>query len=162
MPDQTRLLNRPLTIRLCLTFLILEGAVIGVHALFFPRYFYEEFFLGAGWLKMMGPYSEHLTRDAGALYLGITVATYHAARRLTPDYVQGICMAQAVAAFPHMIYHIVNWRMSGFWQMIPQAGTLFITVVIALVGVVQSRRHEHETAATSQQRPAAAASATRR
>lgn len=146
MPNLTRAPNRPLIIRLCLLFLILEGLVIGVHALFFPRYFYEEFFLGAGWLKAMGPYSEHLTMDAGALYLGMTIATFHAARRMTPDYVQGICIAQAVAAFPHMCYHIYHWRMSGFVDTIPQAGTLFVTVVIGLVGAFVSRRHEQETA----------------
>ncbi|WP_070194831.1 hypothetical protein [Streptomyces oceani] len=162
MPNPTHSPNRPLIIRLCLTFLILEGLVIGVHALFFPRYFYEEFFLGASWLQEMGAYSEHLTRDAGALYLGLTVATYHAARRLTPDYVQGICMANAVAAFPHMIYHMVNWRMSGFWDTVPQAGTLFITVVIALVALAVSRRHERETPTSPPRGPAASAPATRR
>jgi hypothetical protein len=161
MPD-TNQPNRPLLIRLCLGFLVLEGLVIGIHALFFPRYFYDHFFLGAGWLKSMGPYSEHLTRDAGALYLGLTVVTYHAGRKLIPDYVQGVCAANAVAAFPHMIYHIVNWRMSGFWNMVPQAGTLFITVVIALVALAVSRRHAQETAAGPRLRPAASAPATRR
>lgn len=161
MSDPTGTKNRPLLIRLCLLFCILEGLVIGIHALFFPRYFYEQFFLGAGWLKAFGPYSEHLTRDAGALYLAITVITIHAARRLIPDYVQGVCVGQAVAAFPHMIYHIAMWRMSGFWPMIPQAGTLFLTVVIALIGFDQSRRHAREQVALPLERPMPTAPAAR-
>lgn len=141
--------DRTFWIRAGLGALILEGLVIGVHALFFPRYFYDHFFLGANWLPKLGAYSEHLVRDAGALYLGITVATVYAARRLTPDFVQGVALANAVAALPHMIYHLAHAKQSGYLQTVPQAGTLLGTVAISLVvfGLAREEQHAAERAA---------------
>jgi hypothetical protein len=43
--------------------LAFEAGLIGVHALFFPHYFYSEFLLGRGWVQMLPPYNEHITRD---------------------------------------------------------------------------------------------------
>jgi hypothetical protein len=124
--------NRPLWIRLGLLALASEGLVIGLHALFFPRYFYDHFFLGAGWLTKLGEYSEHLTRDAGALYLGITIPTIWAAVKLTPEFVQAMAIGNVVAAFPHMIFHLAHHHESGNLDTVPQAGTLLLTVLIGL------------------------------
>jgi hypothetical protein len=136
--------KRALRIRLGLGTLVLEGLVIGIHALLFPRYFYEHFFLGAGWLTKLGPYSEHLTRDAGALYLGLTIPTVWAVRRLTPDLVQPVALGNAFAAFPHMLYHLAHHHDSGDLATVPQAGTLLLTVVIALYVYRLSREQQQE------------------
>jgi hypothetical protein len=108
------------------------GAVIGIHALFFPSYFYHHFFLGADWMPKLGPYSQEMTRTAGALYLGITVPAVVALRRPTPRLLIVVGWANAVAAFPHMIYHLAEEYRSGFVQTIPQAGTLFLTIVVGI------------------------------
>jgi hypothetical protein len=108
------------------------GIVIGIHALFFPSYFYHHFFLGADWLPKLGPYSQELTRTAGALYLGITVPVGVALLRPTPCLLIAAGWANAVAAFPHMIYHLAQEYRSGFVQTVPQAGTLFLTIVMGI------------------------------
>lgn len=108
------------------------GIVIGIHALFFPSYFYHHFFLGADWLPKLGPYSQEMTRTAGALYLGITVPAVVALLRPTPRLLIAAGWANAVAAFPHMIYHLAQEYRSGFVQTIPQAGTLFLTIVMGI------------------------------
>lgn len=140
-------------LRLGLFLLASEGLVIGVHALFFPHYFYENFFLGAGWLTKLGPYSEHLTRDAGALYLGLTVVTVWAMVRLVPDLVYAAAVANAVAAAPHMIYHLAHSQQSGDLATVPQAGTLLLTVLISLGLVFVARTGEREKAGTARSRP---------
>jgi hypothetical protein len=108
------------------------GIVIGVHALFFPSYFYHHFFLGADWLPKLGPYSQEMTRTAGALYLGITVPGVIALFRPAPRLLIAVGWGNAAAAFPHMIYHIAQEYRSGFVQTIPQAGTLFLTIVVGI------------------------------
>ena len=83
-------MNRPgLYLRLGLGMLAVEAGLIGVHAQFFPTYFYREFLFGRGWVQMLPPYNEHITRDLGALYLGFFVLLAFAAVRLSKDLVNG-------------------------------------------------------------------------
>jgi hypothetical protein len=140
-------------LRLGLFLLTAEGLVIGVHALFFPHYFYEKFFLGAGWLTKLGPYSEHLTRDAGALYLGLTVVTVYAMVKLSPDLVYAAAAANAVAAFPHMVFHFAHTQESGGLATVPQAGTLLLTVLLSIGLIFVARTGEKEAAGTARTRP---------
>jgi hypothetical protein len=117
---------------LLLLLLIGAGVVIGGHALFFPSYFYHHFLLGADWLPKLGPYSQEMTQIAGALYLGITVPAVIALIRPTPRLLIAVGWANAVAAFPHMVFHVSMEYMSGFGETIPQAGFLFVTVVAGI------------------------------
>ncbi len=139
-------------LRLGLFLLASEGLVIGVQALFLPHYFYEKFFLGAGWLTKLGPYSEHLTRDAGALYLGLTVVTVWAMVKLVPDLVYAAAAANAVAAFPHMVFHFAHSQQSGGLETVPQAGTLLATVLISVGLIFVARTGEREKAGTARAR----------
>lgn len=127
-----------------LLLLIGAGLVIGGTALFFPSYFYHHFLLGADWLPKLGAYSQEMTQIAGALYLGMTVPAVIALLRPTPRMLIAVGWVNAIAAFPHMVYHISMEYMSGFFQTIPQAGFLFITIVAGIATA--------EIARTGQQR----------
>jgi hypothetical protein len=117
---------------LLLLLLIGAGVVIGGNALFFPSYFYHHFLFGADWMPKLGPYSQEMTQYAGALYLGMTVPAVIALIRPTPRLLIAVGWLNAVAAFPHMVFHISMEYMSGFAETIPQAGFLFITVVAGI------------------------------
>jgi hypothetical protein len=129
-----------------LLLLVLAGAglLIGGTALFTPSYFYHKFLFGAAWMPVLGPYSQEMTQIAGALYLGLTVPAVIAIFRPAPRLLIAVGWANAVAAFPHMVFHISMEYMSGFWQTIPQAGFLFITIVAGIMTA--------EIARTGQQR----------
>jgi hypothetical protein len=137
-----RLTKRELLItQLLLLALIGEGVVIGIHALFFPHYFYEHFLLGADWMPALGPYNQEMTRTAGALYLGLSALPVLALVKPVPRLLQAAGTANAFAAFPHMVYHLTMANMSGA-QTIPQAGTLALTVAAGIALVVLARGGE--------------------
>jgi hypothetical protein len=132
-----------LWVKLLLLALIGEGVVIGVHALFFPHYFYQHFLLGANWLPKLGPYNQEMTRTAGALYLGLSVPGMLALLRPTPRLLQAYGAINAIAAFPHMVYHLTMANMSGYTETIPQAGALFATVIGGAALIEISRNGQH-------------------
>ncbi len=100
--------RRELVVRGGLLLLAGEALVIGVHALFFPKYFYNQFLFGRGWVQMLPPYNEHITRDLGALYLGFFVILAYAVWKLSKDLVNGAILGFVAATVPHMIFHIVH------------------------------------------------------
>ena len=100
--------RRELVVRGGLLLLAGEALLIGVHALFFPEYFYNQFLFGRGWVQMLPPYNEHITRDLGALYLGFSVILGYAVWKLSKDLVNGAILGFVAATVPHMIFHIVH------------------------------------------------------
>lgn len=134
--------STPLLLRLVLLSLALESAVIAVHALFFPRYFYEQFLLGRGWVMMLPPYNEHITRDLGALYLGFFVVLAFAAWKLTRDLVNAANLGFVVATTPHMIFHALHTHDAPILlDKILQVGLLAATVALGGVVWALARRH---------------------
>jgi hypothetical protein len=56
--------------------LALFAASVGVWAQFAPHSFYTSFPLpGRHWVSALGPYNEHMTRDAGGLFLAMLVVS---------------------------------------------------------------------------------------
>ena len=54
--------------------LAVTAAVVGTWAAAFPMSFYNDFpGFRRGWVSTLSPYSEHLIRDVGALYLALLV-----------------------------------------------------------------------------------------
>jgi hypothetical protein len=131
-----------------LLLLVGAGAVIGVQALFFPSYFYHHFLLGADWMPVLGPFSQEMTQVAGALYLGMTVPAVIALLRPAPRLLIAVGWANAVAAFPHMVYHISDEYKSGFVQTIPQAGFLFVTIIAGIATAEIARSGQRRYFAT--------------
>jgi hypothetical protein len=93
--------------------LALTPALIGIWATAAPRGFFDDF-PGAGhhWVSAVGAYDEHLVRDVGALYLGSLVLLGFAWAWLERRLVQAALVSYAVAALPHLIYHLT--ALDGF------------------------------------------------
>lgn len=129
-----------IALRVTLGALAFECALIGVQALFFPNYFYNEFLLGRGWSAMLPPYSEHMTRDAGALYLGFFVTLTWAAVRLSRELVLAAVAGFAVATLPHMVYHAFHLdSATEMFDKVSQVGALALTLVVC-VGILELYR----------------------
>jgi len=96
-------------VRIGLTVLAVQGAVLGVWAGFAPRSFYDDFpGLGRNWVSVDGPYNEHLVRDVGWLNLALTVATVWAAVTLARSLVLAVLVGWLVADLPHLVYHAAH------------------------------------------------------
>ncbi len=122
--------RRELVVRGGLLLLAGEALLIGVHALFFPWYFYNHFLFGRGWVKMLPPYNEHITRDLGALYLGFAVILGYAVWKLSKDLVNGAILGFVAATIPHMIFHIIHADDAPLLiDKVLQVGLLAVTVV---------------------------------
>jgi hypothetical protein len=125
--------RRELVVRGGLLLLAGEALVIGVHALFFPKYFYNQFLFGRGWVQMLPPYNEHITRDLGALYMGFFVILAYAVWKLSKDLVNGAILGFVAATVPHMIFHIVHAEDAPLLiDRVLQVGLLAITVVFGV------------------------------
>lgn len=137
-----------LLLRIGILALAFESALIGVQALFFPLYFYEEFFLGRGWVAMLPPYNEHITRDLGALYLGFFVVLAFGAYKLTKDVVNGAVLGFLVATIPHMVFHALHTDDAPMMlDKILQVGLLALTVLLCIAILLVGRRYFKSIAA---------------
>jgi hypothetical protein len=127
--------------------LAFEAGLIGVHALFFPQYFYSEFLLGRGWVQMLPPYNEHITRDLGALYLGFFFLMSYAAVKLSRDLVNGAIVSFMVATIPHMVFHAIHTEDAPLLiDKILQVGLLALTVAFGVLLLWLGRRYFDGTA----------------
>ena len=86
----------------------ISGLVVGVQALFVPKYFYDEFPLGRGWVAMDPPYNEHLVRDVGAFNLALAVITLVAILIRSPLAARLAALAWLVFSVPHGIFHATH------------------------------------------------------
>ncbi|HEX7212489.1 MAG TPA: hypothetical protein VF241_16325 [Propionibacteriaceae bacterium] len=111
-------------------------AIVGVWGLLAPMSFYRSFPLpGHGWVSLLPPYNEHLTRDVGELSLALTVLLVAAA--VTGQWLLSVVaiIATAVYAVPHAVYHALH--LEGFptgdavAQMVGIALQLVLTAVVA-------------------------------
>ncbi|MET8029967.1 hypothetical protein [Streptomyces avermitilis] len=77
----------PINLRRALLWVLaLAGAYTGVWAYFAPRNWHARFpGFGRNWLPQLGPYNEHLSKDAGAMLLALTVLTLFALRYVRND-----------------------------------------------------------------------------
>jgi hypothetical protein len=86
----------------------ISGLVVGVQALFAPRYFYDEFPFGRGWVAMDPPFNEHLVRDVGAFNLALAVITFVAIAMRSPLAARLAALAWLVFSVPHGIFHATH------------------------------------------------------
>lgn len=93
--------------------LAVTPAFVGIWATASPRGFYDDFpGVGGSWVAMVGAYDEHLVRDVGALYLGTLVLLGLTWLWLDRRLVQAALASYAVAALPHLVYHLT--ALDGF------------------------------------------------
>lgn len=95
--------------RIALGYLGIVALQIGVWAQFAPRSFYDDFpGLGRTWVRVDGPYNEHLVRDVGGLYLALAVVVGVALVSLARSLVFAASVAVLASAVPHVIYHVTH------------------------------------------------------
>jgi hypothetical protein len=92
-----------------LIFLGASNVVVGLWAQLAPKSFYDDFpGFGRHWVRVDGPYNEHLVRDVGGLNLALAVVTLAAAATLLPLLVRVAAVAWLVYGVPHFLYHLAN------------------------------------------------------
>jgi hypothetical protein len=93
-------------VRVLLIVLGVGNIPIGLWAAFAPRSFYDDFpGFGREWVRVDGPYNEHLMRDFGALNLALAVVTIAAVITLARPLVIAVAIAWLAWGVPHLVYH---------------------------------------------------------
>jgi hypothetical protein len=116
--------------RVALWILAAEAALVAVPALLAPRYFYDSFPLGASWVDLLPPYNQHLISDVGGFYLAFALLFAWAAIRLRRPLIVPLCIAWAIAALVHFVYHVTH--LDGFDAADAIAQTVSLALVVAL------------------------------
>ena len=80
---------------------------LGIWATFAPRSFYDDYpGFGREWVRVDGPYNEHLVRDFGALNLALAVVTIAALVTFGRPLVIAAAVAWLAWGVPHLVYHL--------------------------------------------------------
>jgi nucleoside-diphosphate-sugar epimerase len=111
--------------RLMLWILAVTAFSLGGQAAFFPRYFYDQFPFGRGWVAMDGRYNEHLIRDFGELNLALFVLTICAIFVGTRTIARIAAASWIVYSVPHLVYHLRHLSM-------PMSGAEKVALVVSL------------------------------
>lgn len=120
--------------------------VVGIWALVFPSSFFADFPAGLGWVALLPPYNEHLTRDVGGLSLGFAVmfaaTVVHPHRQLATVSLVG----WLTAVVPHLVFHVTHLEGFDARDAVAQTFGLAIVVVIPilLLALIWRRRFEGE------------------
>jgi hypothetical protein len=98
--------RRLLIVRIMLVVLAVQGAIVGLWAVFAPHSWYTSFpGFGMRWISMDGPYNHHLAGDVGAFFLALTAVTIAAL------VINGTAVARVAGlgwltfGLPHFVYH---------------------------------------------------------
>jgi hypothetical protein len=95
-------------LRAALALLALSAAAVGLPATIAPRAFYDSWPLGRAWVSALPSYNEHLVSDVGGFYLAFAVLFAWAAFRPSRQLVVPVCVAWAVAAALHLVFHVTH------------------------------------------------------
>jgi hypothetical protein len=127
-------------IRVALGYLTLTSVVIGTWAQFAPRSFYDHFpGFGRAWVRVDGPYNEHLVRDVGGLNLALTVLLVAASITMTRAMVTTAAIASFASGVPHLTYHLFHTDLLDTGDVVASIGGLVLFAVLAVALVVVSR-----------------------
>lgn len=128
--------------RISLVVIGLTSVYVGVFAYFATEAWYATFpGFGLRWLPQLGPYNEHLAKDAGAAYLSFAVLSLVALA-----YVRGQVVVRLVGAalltfnLLHFVYHLTMLHMYEPRDQVLNVLVLGLTVVLSVVLVVPSRQ----------------------
>jgi nucleoside-diphosphate-sugar epimerase len=121
-------------VRLLLWLMAFGSVGVALQALLTPRSFYDDFPLGRGWVRMDGPYNQHLIRDVGSLNLALVVLVLAALFVSTRTLARVAAVVYLVNAIPHFAYHARHINMAGM-EAADKVGIL-VTLGLAVVGPV--------------------------
>ncbi len=117
----------------------LASLVVGDWAGFVPHSFYDSFpGLGRHWVRVDGPYNQHLVRDVGTLNLALGLLAAVAAWRATAPLVRTAAAALLVYGIPHFLYHLTHLSPYGTGDKIANLTALGVAVVLPAVALLAS------------------------
>jgi hypothetical protein len=128
---------RNAVVRVALAILALVSAELGFWAAFAPRSFFDDYpGLGRHWVRVDGPYSEHLVRDFGALNLALAVVTVVALITLGRPLVIAVAIAWLAWGIPHLVYHLRHLDVFSTGDKVANVVGLVAVPVLAVVVLV--------------------------
>lgn len=117
-------------LRIALAGIAFTALLPGLQATLGPESFYNGFPLGRGWVELLPPYNEHLTRDVGAFYLAFALLFAWAAVSLQRALIVPLAVAWSLFSALHAAFHITH--LDGFGTGDAIAQTTGLLAVIAL------------------------------
>ncbi|QJU55196.1 hypothetical protein SCB71_19380 [Herbiconiux sp. KACC 21604] len=124
--------------RVVLWFLSALAAVIGVWSMVFPLEWYETFPDGSAtwgfgpWIRLDGPFNEHLIRDVGAMYLALAGAGTVAALSRSLTAARAVAVAWIVFSAPHLVYHLGHLHGLATLDAVAEPISLALTLVLPI------------------------------
>jgi hypothetical protein len=127
--------------------LAVVGLYTGVWAYFSPTSWYANFpGFGLSWLPQLGPYNEHLAKDAGAMFLALAILTI-----ITLRSVQNTRLVQTTGAVwlvfnvLHFSFHVQHLDMYSTRDQVLNVvflGALVLMAALLLVPALPGRRDD--------------------
>ncbi|MFC1436813.1 hypothetical protein ABUW04_00955 [Streptacidiphilus sp. N1-10] len=113
----------------------------GIWAYFSPTSWYADFpGLGLSWLPQLGPYNEHLSKDAGAMFLALAVLTAVTLRSVHDTrLVRTTGAVWLVFNVLHFGYHVQHLDMYGTRDQVLNVVFLSALVLLAALLLVPDR-----------------------
>jgi hypothetical protein len=119
---------------------------LGIWATFAPRSFYDDYpGFGREWVRVDGPYNEHLVRDFGALNLALDVVTIVALVTLSRPWVIAVAVAWLAWGVPHLVYHLRHLDVYATDDKVLNVIALSALPVLAVVVLVLTLRRPART-----------------
>ncbi len=129
--------------------LALTAAFPGAWATAAPRSFFTSFPLpGHPWVAALPPFNEHLTRDAGGLFLALFVISVWSAVRPRQETPPMAGLAWEAFAVPHLIFHSLHTETLSTADAVGSIAALGATVLLAGLLLVPGRRSAAKGSAT--------------
>ncbi|MFJ9245448.1 hypothetical protein [Streptomyces sp. NPDC101776] len=121
---------------LSLGLLAVVSLYTGLWAYFSPTGWYANFpGLGLKWLPQLGPYNEHLAKDAGAMFLALACLTLIALRQVrNTRLVQTTGAVWLVFNVLHFSYHVQHLDMYGTRDQV--LNVVFLAALVLLAAVL--------------------------
>jgi hypothetical protein len=140
MLDQPHGLSNARTVVARVALLLLATAALyqGIWAQVAPRSFFDDFPGGMGWVRVEGPYNEHLVRDVGGLVNGLAVVAIVAAWTLSRSLLAANALGWLTYALPHLYFHLSH-PLDGTSMQALNVVVLVSEVVLPLLGLLGVR-----------------------
>lgn len=126
-------------LRAALALLALSAAAVGLPATIAPRAFYDSWPLGRDWVSALPAYNEHLVGDVGGFYLAFAVLFAWAAIRPSRPLVVPLCVAWAVAAALHLVFHATHTGGLATGDVVVELGGLALVLLLPVVALRMAR-----------------------
>lgn len=130
-------------VRVAMGLLAVSAAAVGLPATIAPRGFYDSWPLGRDWVSALPAYNEHLVGDVGGFYLAFAVLFAWAAIRPSRQLVVPLCVAWAVAAALHVVFHIAHTDGLSTGDAVAEIAGLVLVLLVPLAVLVALRMARH-------------------